>query len=79
MEVRKTPKRKNEKPVFPVLEAEAAKRGILKRSIAECIGVYPRSLSCKLTGKSGFTLDEAIAIQERFFPDMDFKELYKKE
>lgn len=72
------PKRKNPEPIYPVLEAEIVKRGILKKSIAELLELAPRMLSTRLAGKFEFTLGQAIAIQEKFFPDMDIKMLFNK-
>ena len=77
-EVNAMPKRKNPEPIYPVLEAEIVKRGILKKSIAELLELAPRMLSTRLTGKFEFTLGQAIAIQEKFFPDMDIKMLFNK-
>lgn len=72
------PKRNNEKPYYPTLEAEIVKRGILKKKIAEKIGIAPRTLSHKMTGKLSFSLDEAITAQEAFFPDIEIKALFQK-
>ncbi len=73
------PKRKNPEPLYPVLEAEIAKRGILKKQIAEEAGIDQGMLSKRLVGKTEFMLKEALAIQKRFFPDMSVNELFEKE
>ena len=66
---------------YPTLNAEIARRGIKKSTIASCLGISARSLYNKLNGTAPFTWDEVCSITSRFFPDMsDSKdELFKKE
>lgn len=70
---------KRKYPIYQNLEAEIARRGILKRDIAEKISVVSKTLSLKLSDITPFTFDEAVAIQESFFPDVEIKELFHKE
>lgn len=63
---------------YPVLAGEIAKRGIKKVSIASGAGMTDRCLRNKLTGLTPFSLPEALAIKNRFFPDMDFEYLFSK-
>ncbi len=60
------------------LEAEIARKKIKKTIIAEAIGKTYNTLNLKIAGKYPFTYDEALTIQEEFFPEVDFKELFKK-
>lgn len=60
------------------LEAEIARRKIKKPVMAEAIGRSYNTLNLKISGKYPFTYDEALIIQEKFFPECDFKELFKK-
>ena len=62
--------------VFPNLAAEIARRGIKKVTIAEKLGISPRSLYSKLAGETSFTWEEVCAIREAFFPDMDPTSLF---
>ncbi|CEK30276.1 hypothetical protein JGS6364_09221 [[Clostridium] sordellii] len=60
------------------LEAEIARKKIKKASIAKYIGKTYNTLNLKLSGKYSFTYDEALKIQEQFFPECDLKMLFKK-
>ncbi len=45
-----------------MLEAELAKSGFSKKSVAEKLGISPRALSCKLSGKHKFSPAERMVI-----------------
>lgn len=60
------------------LEAEIVRKRINKQDIAKEIGRTYRTLNLKIAGKYPFTYDEALAIQEKFFPEYDLKKLFKK-
>ena len=62
--------------VYPVLIGELARRGIKKNTIAKHICISERALYNKLSGNVSFTCDEAIAIKDFFFPDMDPQQLF---
>ena len=72
------PARKNAVPVYPILEAKITEYGIKKKDIANAIGITPRALSLKLTGKVKFSFDEALTIKQTFFPDISIEELFDK-
>lgn len=63
---------------FPVLNGEIANRGINKTVIARAIDVSYHSFYNKMIGVSPFTFEEACTIQERFFPDMDLRTLFRR-
>lgn len=63
---------------YPTLTGKIAERGISKAKIADAIGVSPRSLRNKMDGNTNFTWDEVCIIQERFFPDMQMKDLFSR-
>lgn len=63
---------------FPVLNGEIANRGIAKAAIARSINVSYHSFYNKMAGLSPFTFEEACAIQERFFPDMELRTLFRR-
>ena len=73
------PARKNTVPVYPILEAKITEYGIKKKDIANAIGITPRALSLKLTGKVKFSLDEALAIKQKFFPTVPIEKLFEHE
>ena len=56
-------------PYFPMLEAEIAKQGLLKKDIAKKIGITQRAFSKKLNGEVDFWWTEILAIYE-LFPDI---------
>ena len=58
------------------LIGEMAKRGISINDVAELLGIHRNSVSNKLYGKSAFTLDEAIAVYDRYFSDLNFRVLF---
>lgn len=60
------------------LEAEIVRKRIKKQDIAKEIGRTYNTLNLKIAGKYQFTCDEALAIQEKFFPEYDFKKLFEK-
>lgn len=63
---------------YPVLAGEIAKRGIKKVSIASSAGMTDRGLRNKMAGITPFSLPEALAIKNCFFPDMDFEYLFSR-
>lgn len=60
------------------LEAEIIRKRVNKQEIAKEIGRTYNTLNLKIAGKYPFTYDEALTIQEKFFPECNLKELFKK-
>lgn len=60
------------------LEAEIVRKKIKKLTMAKAIGRSYNTLNLKIAGKYPFTYDEALTIHEKFFPECNFKELFKK-
>lgn len=63
---------------YPILEGKIAERGIRKKSIAQALNISPRALSNKLNGKSDFTWNEVVTIQEMYFMDVTKEELMSR-
>lgn len=61
------------------LRGEMAKRKVSIENIAEFLGIHRNSVANKLNGDSSFSIDESVKIQERFFPDLELKYLFKRE
>ncbi|MGE7951664.1 helix-turn-helix transcriptional regulator [Lysinibacillus xylanilyticus] len=61
---------------FPNLEAEMVRLGIQRKDVAERIGVRVATVSDKLNGKYPFTLNEATAIKNIFFPKLSIEYLF---
>lgn len=60
------------------LEAEIARHQIKKPEMAAAIGKNYITLTQKISGKKPFFLEEALKIQETFFPDLDIKYLFSR-
>lgn len=58
------------------LEAEIVRKKIKKDKIANEIGKTYSTLLKKISGEYPFTYEEALLIQEKFFPECDIKELF---
>ena len=71
--------RKVDKPYTRLLE-EISKREIKHKAIQKELGITKCTLSVKLHGKrnASFTLEQAIAIQQKFFHDVTIEELFKR-
>lgn len=64
---------------YPVLESEIILRKISKKDIYSLLGLQANTFTLKLNGNLRFSLDEAIRIQETFFPDISVNELFRHE
>lgn len=62
---------------YPVLESEIILRNITKKKMREFLGVEQSTFVTKLNGTRRFSLDEAIRLQEEFFPDISVNELFR--
>ncbi len=65
-------------PKYPNLKLLISEKGYSQKQIAEGIGIHPRTFCEKLKGRYTFTLDEAMSIKEKFFPDVSMDILYRK-
>lgn len=64
------------KPAFPELEKQILMKGIKKKDIATALGIQPRTLSLKMTGKTEFLLSEALYIHS-LFPSVPVEKLFE--
>lgn len=53
-------------------------KGITLVDIADLIGVRYQTISDKINGISSFKFEEALAIQEKFFPEYDLAYLFSR-
>lgn len=51
-------------------------KGVTLVDIADFIGVRYQTISDKINGISSFKFEEALAIQEKFFPEFDLVYLF---
>lgn len=69
--------KRNGEAYFPRLESELILRGIPKKELQNCIGCKANTFTLKLNGKLRFSLDEAVQIQQAFFPEISIVELFR--
>lgn len=68
---------------YYVLANKPKEKGIPQKRVAELIGKWSTHVSRKINGvydggcRAHFSLEEAIKIQEEFFPEMTVNELFK--
>ena len=60
------------------LRVEMLKNKITIEELAEFLNIHRNSVSNKLNGNTSFTTEEAMAIQEKYFPDKELKYLFRK-
>lgn len=61
------------------LKGEMAKRNVSIENIANLLGIHRNSVANKINGKSAFSFEQSVKIQERLFPDLELKYLFRKE
>lgn len=64
---------------YCVLEEYARRRGVMKKDIAQLLGVSPKTIWNKLRGANDFTFGEAVKIKNRFFPEVPIEQLFERE
>lgn len=62
--------------MYENLKLEMFKSGITQKEIADFLGIHENSMSNKLA-KGPFSIEEAFAIKNRFFPALDIAYLFK--
>ena len=62
---------------YPRLEAEMILRHATRLNLKDCIKLKYNTLCKKVNGELRFSLDEAIRIQETFFPDVSVNQLFQ--
>lgn len=58
------------------LKAELGRNDITIESMAECLNIHRNSVANKLKGKTKFSIEEAMTIQEKFFPTLSIDYLF---
>ena len=64
--------------VFPNLRAETAREGVSIQDIAQELKKGRTTIGAKLSGKRPIHLEEAFAIIDAFFPELDVHYLFAK-
>ena len=65
--------------MFPNLKAEMARYGLSYAQVVAAVGRKPAWLDAKLRGKGNISIQEALIIHDKFFPDMDYGYLFTGE
>lgn len=63
--------------MYRILESKIAYKGISKKQMAGDIGMNYNTLLAKLSGKSKFTLDEAVEIKIYLDEELSIEELFQ--
>ena len=63
--------------MYSNLIAEMKAKKVSRSDLQKLLQIHSNSVSNKLTHKTRFTIDEAMKIQEQFFPECDLSELFK--
>ena len=69
--------RKDGSAYYPVLEREIILRDLTKKEMRKFLNLEQSSFVLKLNGMRRFSLDEAIQLQENFFPDVSIIQLFQ--
>lgn len=64
--------------MYKRIEAQIVLSGISKRELAKRVGISYNTLNIKLSGKSAFSLDEAIKIKKEIEANEPIEELFKR-
>ena len=64
--------------VFPNLRAEMARKGVSIQDISQKLKKDRTTIGAKLSGKRPIHLEEAFAIIDAFFPELDVYYLFAK-
>lgn len=59
------------------LKAEMGRNDVTIEEIAKGLGIHRNSASNKINGPSSFSIEEAILVREKFFPDKTLDYLFK--
>lgn len=64
--------------MYENVRVEMARKDLTILDIAKNIGMNRETLSRKLSGRSTLNIDEAFNIQQKCFPDIDVRVLFKE-
>ena len=65
--------------MFKNLEAEMTRKDVSSEKLAHTIGRSYNSIRHRLNGKIPFTVDEALIIKKKLFPECSLDYLFQKE
>lgn len=62
---------------YSFLIGEMAIRKVTKEALAQSLGLHRNAISYKLQ-KGSFSIEEAVKVQEKFFPDVPLSKLFQR-
>lgn len=66
--------------MYKVLKREMRLLGVTQMDIAILLGMQQQSICKRINGKAGeFSVDDAIKIQQTYFPGMSIDKLFRQE
>lgn len=66
------------KCIFPLIKASIDDKLIAIEDFISVLGISEQELSRKLSGEESFDINEAMKINEDFYPNVPFKVLFAK-
>ena len=61
------------------LKGELAKKDITMEELSKLLNIHRNSVANKLNGNSSFSIEEAFAIHEKYFPALSMNYLFSTE
>lgn len=63
---------------YPILTERLVTCGITKNEVAKTLGLHRNAVIYKLK-KGSFSIEEALLLRDKYFPNCSLRELFKKE
>ncbi len=60
------------------LRAEMVRKNITVKDVARVLGLGNRATRDRIAGRVQFSVDEALAVRNEFFPELDIDYLFKR-
>ena len=64
---------------YLTLIGEMAKQKITKRDLSDLLGIHWNSITNKISGESDFSVTEAIKSRDKYFPEWEIENLFRRE
>ena len=64
---------------YLTLIGEMAKQKVTRRDLSDLLGIHWNSITNKIGGESDFSVTEAIKIRDRYFPEWEIENLFRRE
>ena len=64
---------------YLTLIGEMAKQKVTKRDLSDLLGIHWNSITNKISGESDFSVTEAIKIRDKYLPEWEIENLFRRE